>query len=343
MELTNVGIIGCGNIAKIHAKALQAIDGVSIAAFVDIDLVKARSLAVTYGNGKSKLYASFDEMIKWEKRLDALHICTPHYLHVPMTIDALNHGINVFMEKPPAIKRREFEELLTRAAGCDRRVAVCFQNRYNGSFIKAQEILRSGRLGRPIGAKGIVTWNRGREYYDVAAWKGTLSEEGGGVLINQSIHTLDLMVLMIGEPVQVEATFSNHRLKGRIEVEDTLEAFIRFAHADALFYASNAYADDSPILLEVVCEKGKLRIEGNTLTVWNEAGSRAKYEFQTAALNGKAYWGDSHPACIADFYNGLRENRSTLVELASVKDTFSLVMDIYESAKENRVVNRKEK
>ena len=140
-------------------------------------------------------------------------------------------------------------------------------------------------------------------------------------MINQSIHTLDLMVLVLGKPVQVEATFSNHRLKGRIEVEDTLEAFIRFERADALFYASNAYVDDSPILLEIVCEKGKFRIDGNMLTVWDEAGNRSKYEFQTASLNGKAYWGDSHPACISDFYDSLRENRSTKVGLESVKDT----------------------
>ena len=318
------------------------IDGVSVTAFADIEVSRARAFADRYGNGRSTVWASLDEMLKRETRLDALHVCTPHYLHVPMTIDALNRGLHVFMEKPPAIERREFAELLTRAAASGRRVAVCFQNRYNGSFIKAREILRSGKLGAPIGAKGIVTWNRGKEYYDAAAWKGTLSEEGGGVLINQSIHTLDLMVLLLGKAVQVEAAFSNHRLKGRIEVEDTLEAFIRFDRAEALFYASNAYVDDSPILLEVVCERGKLRIEGNSLTVRDNAGSVANYEFQTASVNGKAYWGDSHPACIGDFYDGLSGNRSTLVELESVKETFSLVMNIYESARENRVVNLEE-
>lgn len=242
------------------------------------------------------------------------------------------------MEKPPAIDLDEFERLRNRAAQSNRRVAVCFQNRYNDGFRRALDLVQRGDLGSIVGSRGIVTWNRERRYYAGSDWKGTWAREGGGVLINQAIHTLDLMTQLMGKPIEAEASFMNHRLKSVIEVEDTIEAYVRFEKGDAVFYATNAYRDDSPPFIEVVCTKGKLRLEGNQLETFAGDGRSTVYDPPSEAIGGKAYWGDSHPRCIRDFYDGIRNGSSNRVGLDSVADSFRLALGLYQSAREHRVI-----
>lgn len=122
-----------------------------------------------------------------------MHICTPHYLHVPMAVYGLTHGVHVFMEKPPVISGEQLAQLEEAVAGSDRRLGLCFQNRYNPSVQEVKKLLASGEAGRIRGARGLVTWSRGREYYTESGWRGSLATEGGGALINQSVHTLDLL------------------------------------------------------------------------------------------------------------------------------------------------------
>lgn len=336
-QLTNVSIIGCGNIAKVHSSVLTGIDGVRVTGFVDPIRTRAEALAAEYGSPESGVYASLEELFS-DRTIDAVHLCTPHNLHPEQAIAALDHGCHVFMEKPPAIDLDEFERLRNRAAQSNRRVAVCFQNRYNDGFRRALDLVQRGDLGSIVGSRGIVTWNRERRYYAGSDWKGTWAREGGGVLINQAIHTLDLMTQLMGKPIEAEASFMNHRLKSVIEVEDTIEAYVRFEKGDAVFYATNAYRDDSPPFIEVVCTKGKLRLEGNQLETFAGDGRSTVYDPPSEAIGGKAYWGDSHPRCIRDFYDGIRNGSSNRVGLDSVADSFRLALGLYQSAREHRVI-----
>ncbi len=273
-----------------------------------------------------------------DQAIDAVHLCTPHNLHPDQAITALNHGCHVFMEKPPAIDLDGFERLRSRAAQSDRRVAVCFQNRYNDGFREAFDLLQRGGLGSIIGSRGFVTWNRGSEYYHEADWKGTWAKEGGGVLINQAIHTLDLMTQLMGKPIEAESSFINHRLKSVIEVEDTIEAYIRFEKGEAIFYATNACCDDSPPLIEVVCTNGKLRLEGNQLETFSGNVRSTIYAPTSGPVGEKAYWGDSHPRCIRGFYDGIQNGSPNRVSLDSVADSFRLTLALYQSARERRVI-----
>lgn len=336
--MMRVGIVGCGNIGDVHANILKNMQQVQIGAFVDINLERALKYAKMYGSKDTRCYKSLSEMLRKEK-IDVLHICTPHYLHVPMAKEAFKQKVHVFMEKPPAISKEEFIGLKKAKQQSGKELGICFQNRYNESTEKASEILESKILGKIQGARAFVTWNRQAGYYESGNWRGKWDTEGGGVLINQAIHTLDLLTYFLGKPEYVEASMENHHLKQLIEVEDTIEAYITFASGIACFYATSAFVEDSPILLELVCDNGKIRIEGNCLEVTEGTGPKQTYDFTRKTKWGnKQYWGNSHQMCIQDFYHSLESEQEYRNNLESVEDTFYLVMDIYEQCKNRKKV-----
>lgn len=331
--MVRVGIVGCGNIGKVHGYVLRQMRQVQIVAFADQKVERALHYAKTYGTERTGYYDSLTDMLEKEK-IDVLHVCTPHDCHVPMAKEALERNIHVFMEKPPAISRKEFLALKKVKEQSGKSVGVCFQNRYNEGTEKILELLESRVLGRVKGARAFVTWNRQAEYYEESGWRGTWKKEGGGVLINQAIHTLDLLVYLLGKPDDVEASMGNHHLKKVIEVEDTVEAYMTFPFGSACFYATNAFIEDSLVLLEIVCENGKIRMEGNYLEVIDKSGEKGVYDFtKPQNWEGKNYWGYSHQACICDFYKSLAEGMAYRNSLESVEDTFELVMKIYENCK----------
>ena len=330
------GIAGCGNIARVHGEILKNLEDVELAAFCDGDVRKAEACAKACGQEGAHSYTSLDEMLEKEN-LDVLHICLPHYLHVPAAENALQRGVHVFMEKPPAITREQFNRLEEAEKKSGARLGICFQNRYNEAVLEAGKVLSTGELGRIKGARAFVTWHRDKTYYTDSNWRGKKETEGGGVLINQAVHTLDLLAEFMGRPLKTEAGMTNHHLKSFIDVEDTLEAYIQFGSGEACFYATNAYALDAPVFLEIACEKGTLRLEGNELLVIREEGTK-KYTFEGKTVIGKSYWGSSHGVCIADYYRCIGTHERYRNDLQSCRKIFSLMMDIYEAAEKQSVV-----
>lgn len=330
-----VGVVGCGGIAQVHGAVLQHLEGVELVACADIRPERAQAFAENFGG---KAYDSMEAMLEGEQ-LDAVHLCTPHYLHTPMAKLAVERGLHVFTEKPPVINREQWEQFqeLEKAPV---RVGVCFQNRYNRSVGLMKDVLRSGKAGKVLGARAFVTWHREAPYYTESGWRGALDTEGGGVLINQSVHTLDLLGQFLGRADRVEAVMANHHLKNVIQVEDMMEAYLQFGEASALFYATTAYCADSPVLVEVVCEKATLRMEEQEVTLTWKDGT--KEHFQLAApkspATGKAYWGASHGLCIADFYHCVRKNQPFRNDISGIRDTVELMLAMYESAREHKVV-----
>ena len=259
-----VGIIGCGGIAQVHAWALRDMKNVELAAFCDVDTEKARKMA----DPGALIIDDWRKLC--ESDLDAVHICTPHYLHAPMAIELLKSGKAVFMEKPCAVSVSQFEELEEEDKKHTGKLGFCFQNRYNESTILMDNVIREGRIGSIIGGRAMVTWRRDEDYYSTSDWKGKKKTEGGGVLINQSIHTLDLLLKYLGEPINVKGTCKNHHLDGsEIDVEDTVDAWMAFEGGRrACFYASNAYGTDAPVFLELQGEKGRVCMNGSEVTVY---------------------------------------------------------------------------
>lgn len=335
--MMQAGVIGCGNIGNVHAGILKEIKGVNLCAFTDTKTERAEGYSARYTKGRGAVYDSLEEMLENEK-LDVLHICTPHFCHVPMAKEALKRDINVLMEKPPAIDRKQFADLKEAEMKSSGRLGICFQNRYNETTKKIFKLLEEGNLGRILGGRAFVTWHRDAPYYTESGWRGKLKTEGGGALINQSIHTLDLLLQWLGKPETVEASMRNHHLKGITEVEDTLEAYMTFSKGtnpvSASFYATTAYAADAPVFLELACEHGFVSLKGNTVSWQTKKQEEPVYwRAPKSQTRGKGYWGCGHEACIRDFYDCLESGKEYRSDLASTENTFNTVMDIYESAR----------
>ncbi len=333
-----IGLVGCGVIAALHAEIISEIPGSTLVAVADCDLAKAAAFAEDYSRKFAPAsrpaeavhaYVSLEEMLE-EEALDIVHICTPHYLHVPMAVYCLEKGVHVFLEKPPAISREDFAKL--EKVNTDRSLGFCFQNRYNDCVKYVQAALAKEETGKVLGARAFVSWSRGKAYYEASPWRGRLDQEGGGVLINQSIHTLDLLVNFLGVYEWAEASMSNHHLKGQIEVEDTMEAYIQFAACPATFYATTAYAVNAPILVELECENVRIRLEGNLVSLTYRDGRREDVDFTEASI-GKSYYGNGHIRAINDFYASVAEGRPAPIGLADVQETMRLMMDLYDTAR----------
>ena len=324
-------IIGCGSIAAVHAKSIMKMEGCKLAAVADVIPERAESMAREYG---AVPYTDWKQMLEKEE-IDVLHICTPHYLHTPMAAEALRRGIHTFMEKPPVISQEQWETLqrAEKEANNGAALGVCFQNRFNPSGAAVKERLENGEFGRILGARGLVTWCRRERYYTESGWRGTIEKEGGGALINQSIHTLDLIQYLIGKtPLTMEASTSNHHLKGIIEVEDTMEAYISYGEEKACFYATTGYVADVPPMIELECEKARVRIEELKVTIDNRDGETKTIDYSGREHLGKSYWGAGHMDCIHSFYESVEQGKPFSVGLEQIKDTVWLMLKAYETA-----------
>lgn len=321
-----VGLVGCGGIAQVHATVLAALESTKLSACADIRPEKARALASKYG---CAAYASLADMLAAEQ-LDAVHLCTPHYLHTPMAAELSEKGIAVFTEKPPAIDRVQWKTLQKAAERVP--VGVCFQNRYNGNVQAARQIIREHQYGDLVGARAFVTWSRDADYYQHSDWRGAWATEGGGALNNQAIHTLDLLVWLMGKPEKVEAALRNHHLPGIIQVEDTAEVYMELSGKPALLYATTAYTQNAPVFVEIQLERATLRISENTLDILTDAG-KAQRSFDAPESLGKGYWGNGHLSCIADFYACLASGKRYQNDLASVENTVEALLQIYEKGR----------
>ena len=319
-------IIGCGGIAQVHAAVLHMLPDTELIACADIRPERAQAMAEKYG---CRAYSSMDALLEAETP-DSVHLCVPHYLHAPMAKAAADRGIAVFSEKPPVISREQWSLLEEAAAKVP--LGICFQNRYNPNVEEARRLIREGTCGKLLGARAFVTWKREVPYYHDSGWRGTWATEGGGVLINQSIHTLDLLVQLAGKPERVETHMANHHLRDAIEVEDTVEAYLILGGVPVLFYATTAYTQDAPVLIELHLEKAVLRLESDALEIRTGEGVEHK-NFEVPATLGKGYWGNGHATCIADFYASIAENRPFRNNLDSVRDTADLMLTMYEQGR----------
>ncbi|MEI6580379.1 MAG: Gfo/Idh/MocA family oxidoreductase [Eubacteriales bacterium] len=324
-----VSLVGCGGISKTHIKTITELEQAKLISVADIDFERAKKVETQTG---AKAYASLDEMLSGEKP-DVLHICTPHYLHVPMALKALDMGINVLIEKPCAVSLEELETLRKAQKRTGLKVGTCFQNRYNHSTIQLKGLLEDvEKYGRILSVRGFVTWERGEDYY-ADDWHGTLEKECGGVLINQAIHTLDMLQYIAGDYTAITGHIANDHLKGIIEVEDTASALLEFAGGvKGVFYATVAYSTDSPVFIEFKCENATLRIEGDSLfEISNDGKIKEVRAFEEKECTGKACWGTGHQALICDFYASITQNIPFEIDAFEGSKAVKAVLGIYKS------------
>ena len=189
MTILNTAVIGAGAIHRCHVNALRQIPNVALRALVDIDSVKGLTLAMAY---QCRFYQDYREMLL-DDAIDVVHICTPHFEHKRMILAALAAGKHVFCEKPVGMNSSEFGDIVQAVDQSPGLLGVCYQNRLNPTSLRIRQELSEGGLGKMLGMKAVLTWSRSGAYYTESPWRGRLATEGGSLLINQAIHTLDLM------------------------------------------------------------------------------------------------------------------------------------------------------
>ncbi len=329
MMKLGAAVIGCGAISKMHLEAILKIDSATLLYAVDTDENRARKAASKYG---CSFHTDYTEVLK-DPDVNIVHLCTPHYLHAPMAIKAMENGKHVLTEKPMAISTDEAIKMTAVSRKTGQKLGVCFQNRYNPTSVKIKEILNSGKAGRITGARAFVTWHRDDAYYTDSGWRGTWEKEGGGVLINQAIHTLDLLQWFLGDIESIRGNCSKSLLEKIIEVEDTADAVIRFKNGtSAIFYATNCHAENSQVFLELVCSKAVIRLEGD-LTIKYCNGELEHFNDTNLETGEKSYWGASHNLLIKDFYRCVLSGEPFSIEGEEGIKALQMVKTIYTSSK----------
>ena len=335
MKKFKAGIVGCGNIFPMHAVSVGKLENVELMAVCDVKEDRAKAKAKEFN---CKYYLDYKEMIDKEE-LDVVHICTPHYMHAPISIYASNAGKQVLTEKPMSISLQDAEAMIKAADDSKTTLGVIFQNRYNNGSILLKETLQSGALGRILSGKAIVTWNRSDEYYSKSDWKGTWDKEGGGVIIDQAIHTLDLMRWLVDSEIDyVDANISN-RAHNIIEVEDVAEGVIKYKNGVVTgFFAINYFTYDAPVEIELHCEKGIAKMVGNRGSIHFNDGREYIADVNPNETfdygNGvKGYWGTSHTKQIRNYYECLGKGVKPEITGKDAVITQRMICAIYESGK----------
>ncbi|MNO14701.1 Inositol 2-dehydrogenase [compost metagenome] len=329
MSTIGAAIIGCGAIAPLHAKAILSMEGARLVAVADSDPERAAQAAQEYG---CEAVIDYKQLLG-RTDIGVIHLCTPHHLHEPMAEEFLRAGQHVLTEKPMALDVPSARRLQEAAAASKGQLGVVFQNRYNDASIRIKETIDSGMLGRLICMKGIVTWHRSGAYYTESSWRGKWATEGGGVLINQTIHTLDLLQWFGGEIGSVQGSVTTDVLNEVIEVEDTAHACILFKNkVRGLFYGTNAYSVNSPVEMELVFEQGTLLLRRDCLYLWKDGHEALLSGPLSTAVEGKSYWGTSHKRLIRDFYKHVSEGRKFWIDANEGIKALEVIACIYKSS-----------
>lgn len=320
----NVCIIGCGVISDNHIPSLLDLDNVKIKAICDIKKDKAIAKVVKYKLA-CPVYTDYITMLDMEKP-DAVHILTPHHLHTEMVLEALKRDINVFLEKPMCIKEEDIDKLINAEKNSKARVSVSFQTRYNQTNKMAREIIMSD--GGVENAYGTVIWNRNADYYAQDEWRGKWATEGGGVMINQAIHTIDLLCFFIGIPKNVQAICSTLRHTPPVEVEDSCECIIGFENGkSATLYATNNFPGHDTTCLHIETKNHILEIREPNIFVDGEKLDTSK----DTKYMGKQCYGNSHRTLIAEFYHSIDKNLPTPVPLSQAQHAVRVILNAYKS------------
>jgi UDP-N-acetyl-2-amino-2-deoxyglucuronate dehydrogenase len=343
-----VGILGAGNISDTHARAAAAIPGVQVTAVYGQNASKAARLADQYGA------AAFDTLDAFlaHRPLDIVAIGSPSSLHAAQGIAAARRGLHVLIEKPLDVTTMRSDELIEAAERAGVKIGVFFQDRLKPDVVRMKSILDRGLLGEPVLASGRVKWYRPHDYYADSKWRGKRALDGGGAVINQAIHTLDLMLHLFGPIATVDAQTAT-RLHA-IEVEDTAAALLRFTSgALGVFEATTSVYPGYPRRLELTGSRGTLILEHDTLVaidlVKDAAEALAADPALAAAVSAPAAAAQNtasptvsdatpHRRIFEDFIAAIRSGATPACDGVEGRRSVEAVEAIYASAREGRPV-----
>lgn len=331
------GIVGCGFIAKKHAIAIQNIEGAELVAVCD----KVESMMQPYiDEYGAKGYTELSAMLQTD--VDVVCICTPSGFHANLAVEIAEAKKHIIVEKPIAMKLEDTSVMIDAAKKNNVKLQVVHPNRFRPVVMELKTILDKGLLGKISHANCIVNWNRGQEYYDQAPWRGTKTHDGG-VLMNQAIHNLDLLLWFMGEP---ETIFSMEATRLRdIEAEDVSCGIVRFENgALANIQASTTvYPKNYEESITIFGERGTVKIGGANALYFEHILYKDMDEKEVNELKEKIQndpWGTpGHQRIIEDMIDAIQNDRTPLVPGEEGEKSLKLVLKMYESAEKQQQLN----
>ena len=336
----NYALIGCGRIATNHIKAVLN-NGLQLVAVCDIEPANMEALLAKHDLQKDASIARYTDhrrMLAEHPELELVAIATSSGAHAAIALDCIDAGVNVIIEKPIAMSMTDAEEIIRRSTEKGVQVCACHQNRFNIAVQKTRQALEAGRFGKLSHGSIHVRWNRNRDYYEQAPWRGTWAEDGG-CLMNQCIHGIDLLRWMLGDEVDTVYGVTRQQQHPYLEAEDIGMAVLTFKNGAVATIegTTNVYPKNLEETLYLFGEKGTVKIGGkstNNLDVWDFAdeteADTANKGLQEATSN---VYGNGHTSLYADMIDAIQTGRRPYVDAQAGRNALEIVLAIYKSAK----------
>ncbi|MBL8926695.1 MAG: Gfo/Idh/MocA family oxidoreductase [Pseudonocardia sp.] len=344
-------LVGAGAIGETHARALADLPDVAeLVTVVDTDPARARALATRYGAASGMEIGAATDLAAVLRRddIDAVTICTPSGAHADGAVAALDAGKHVVVEKPIDITLPAADRIIDAEKRSGKTVTVISQHRFDRSTEKVQQAVRDGHLGTVTSAIASHAWWRGQSYYDSGDWRGTWALDGGGAVMNQTVHTINLMITTLGTPVEVFA-YTARLAHERIEVEDTAVAVVKFASgALGVIHGTTAAYPGLDASLRVFGSTGSAVITDDELVFFHAnvgdapeigmPGRTAENQVTDDDTLGPDDRGLGHRRQLADFIDAITTGRPPRVGTAEARTALSVILAMYESAASGRPV-----
>ena len=348
-EPIRFGLVGCGVIGPVHAEALASLPDARLVAVADLNMERAQKLTAQYGGTP---YPDLQSMLQHEP-LDVVIICTPSGLHGGHACQVMRAGRHVIVEKPMEIRHEALDEMLRVQQETGMKLAVISQHRFDPASQQVRQLVEEKAFGRLVMGNALIPWWRSQAYYDSGAWRGTWKLDGGGVLMNQSIHSIDLLQWLMGPVKSVMAYMDT--LVHRMEAEDVAVAALRFASgALGVIAATTGAYPGVTTRIEIFGNQGSAIIENDELAFLHlthdekeaagDYGTSMKRKSgqspnsSGASANPAALAANSHALQIADMIRAIRENGTPLVDGYAGRQPVEIILSIYESARTHREI-----
>ena len=339
-------LIGCGRIATNHIKAVLN-NKMELVAVCDVLPEKMEALLAKHGleNDEAILrYTDYKQMVEEHPEIQLISIATESGLHAEIALYCIDHNINLIIEKPMAMSMTDAEEIIRRAEAQHVKVSACHQNRFNIAVQKLRKAVEGGRFGKLSHGSIHVRWNRNKDYYTQAPWRGTWAQDGGA-LMNQCIHGIDLLRWMMGSEVVSVYGQTRRQLHSYLEAEDLGMAVVTFKNGAVATIegTTNVYPQNLEETLYVFGEFGTVKLGGkstNNIDVWDFAdetdADKENKGLEEAASN---VYGNGHTSLFADVVEAIEQDRQPYVDARAGRDALEMVLAIYKSAAEGKAVN----
>ncbi len=337
--MIHIGIIGGGGISATHARAANEVEGATVSAFLGMNPDKVTKLSENYGG---LAYTDLESFLN-HKPLDAVMIGSPSGLHAQQGIECARRGLHVLVEKPIDITVEQANAFIDECDRMNVKLAVCFQDRFAADSIRLKELIDSGGLGKLILISGRVKWYRPREYYNSSRWRGRLDLDGGGALMNQGVHTIDLLLWLLGEVDRVYA--KSLTALHYIESEDTIVATLEFANkAVGTFEAATSVYPGYDRRIEITGSEGTIifehdRIMAADLKTPLPGGLQQSKDANRGSSSPIVSDVSGHKRILEDFLDAIATNRRPRCDGREGRRSVNLVQAIYESARRGQAVD----